>query len=118
MRRKALLFSTSAETETQPCRSRFMTEGARLPGVMLLAWLGLGLGLGSGLGSGLGLPGRDAARLGAVGAPMRRAGETGRREAGEKGRREGQARGAGERGRREGHARGAGAVTRGAATRV
>ena len=57
MRRKALLFSTSAETETQPCRSRFMTEGARLPGVMLLAWLGLGLGLGlgSGLGSGLGL---------------------------------------------------------------
>ena len=68
----ALLFSTSAETETQPCRSRFMTDGARLPGVMLLAWLGLGLGLG--------LPGCDAARLGAVGAPMRRAGERGRRE--------------------------------------
>ena len=33
----ALLFSTSAETDTQPERSRFMTEGARLPGVTLLA---------------------------------------------------------------------------------
>ena len=42
------------------------------------------------------MPGRDAARLGAAGAPMRRAGERGRRE--------GQARGAGERGRR-GHER-------------
>ena len=38
MTEATLLFSTSAETDTQSVRSRFITDGERLPGVTRLAW--------------------------------------------------------------------------------